>query len=267
MVWIQNQINVVNFIFCRNEELVAKLNMCKEEYTQKCYEVRNLQKQLATVKVSGGVPNDSSEAIESVMQELESRREKCKELEEKNAKFEELNVSLEERVLVAEHLNQELTDEKISSEEKYESMIKSRDEEVSDLTQQILQLTEELASIRENNANKIEQMTNAVHSLHTQLEEKDKEIIALKKVPTPQANHPQNAHSQRSPRGQLVISSPNMPPAQGRPPSQTVAAASNTKTTAAAAPNAKECPMCQVKFPASYSDSEFEAHVQSHFEY
>lgn len=225
--------------------------MCKEEYTQKCYEIRNLQKQLASVKVSGEVSSGSNEAIESVMQELESRREKCRELEEKNARFEELNISLEERVLVAEQINEELNEEKISSEEKFDSMVKTKEEKISELTQQVMQLNEELASIQQSNATKIQQMTNAVQSLRVQIDSKDKEIATLKKAVTPQSIYTQHPAT----RGQLVVSSPVLPPAQNHPP------------PSAAAPNAKECPMCQMKFPASFGNPEFEAHVQSHFDY
>ena len=241
--------------FIRNEELVAKLNMCKEEYTQKCYEIRNLQKQLATMKLSGEVTSGSNEAIESVMQELENRREKCQELEEKNAKFEALNLSLEERVLIAEQMKEELEEEKLSSEEKYDSSIKERDEQITELTQQLLQLNEELASIQEANATKAQQMNNAIQSLRLQIDDKDKEIVALKNGPTPLPNYPHNNSTQR--RGQLVVSTspmPPMPPAQNRPPP-------------APTNNTKECPMCQMKFPASFGNAEFEAHVQSHFEY
>jgi len=246
--------------FCRNEELVAKLNMCKEEYTQKCYEVHSLQKQLAAVKISGEeVPSDSNEAIESVMQELESRREKCKELEEKNAKFEELNISLEERVLIAEQMNEELKEEKITTEEKFESMMKAKAEEISELTQQMLQLSEELTSIHDDNSTKVQRMTNAIQSLRVQLENKDKEIAALKKVPTRPTSHPvppQSIYTQHpSTHAQMVVPSPVMPPAQNHPP------------PSSAATNTKECPMCQLKFPGSFSDAEFEGHVQSHFDY
>ena len=235
--------------------------MCKEEYTQKCYEIRNLQKQLAVLKVSGEVPSGSNEAIESVMQELESRREKCQELEEKNAKFEELNLSLEERILVAEQIKEELQEEKLSSEEKYDSLIKERDEKITELTQQLLQLNEELASIQGANATKIQQMTNAVQSLRVQIDNKDQEIAALKNMPEPQPSYPQNYSIQR--RGQLVVSTTALPPAQNRPPSPT----QNRPPPAAATSNIKECPMCQMKFPASFGNTEFEAHVQSHFDY
>lgn len=232
--------------------------MCKEEYTQKCYEIRNLQKQLAVVKVSGDASSGNSEAIESVMQELESRREKCRELEEKNAKFEEMNISLEEKVLVAEQMNQELQEEKLSAEDKFESMAKARDDQISELTQQILQLNEELASINETNATKVQQMTNAVQSLHTQLQNKDKEIDTLKKALTPHVNRtpqPQGIYTQHpSTRGQLVVSSPTIPAVQSRP-------------SPAPSTNTKECPVCGVKFPGSLSDVEFQTHVESHFDY
>ena len=237
--------------------------MCKEEYTQKCYEIRNLQKQLATMKVSGEIPSGSNEAIESVMQELESRREKCRELEEKNAKFEELNLSLEERVLIAEQMKEELQEEKLSTEGKYDSLIKERDEQVTELTQQLLQLNEELASIQETNATKTLQMNNAIQSLGLQIDEKDKEIAALKSRPAPQPGYPQNNSTQR--RGQLVVSTSPMPPmpaAQNHPPP-----AAQNRPPPAATNNAMECPMCQMKFPTSFGNAEFEAHVQSHFEY
>ena len=244
------KLSLTKLIFSRNEELVTKLTKCKEEYTQKCYEVHNLKKQLAAGKQSSEeVPGGSSDAIESVMQELESRRDKCKELEEKNARFEELNVSLEERVLIAEQMNVELNEEKISSAEKFESMVKEKDEQIGELTQQMLQLTEELSSIQDTNDNKMQHMNNAVQSLRRQMESKDKEIATLKGTRNP----PQSIYTQHPSTCGTVL-----PPAQNHPPQV-------TPTTTAS--NAKVCPMCQVKFPASYTSSEFEAHVQSHFDY
>ena len=230
---------------------MTKLTKCKEEYTQKCYEVHNLKKQLATAgkQSSAEIAGGSSDAIESVMQELESRRERCKELEEKNARFEELNVSLEERVLIAEQMNIELNEEKMGSTEKFESMAKQKDEQISELTQQMLQLTEELESIQDTNGAKIQQMTNAVQSLRRQLESKEKEITTLKGALTPQSTYTQHP----STRGTI-------PRAQNHPPQV-------APTTNAASSNAKVCPMCQVKFPASYGNSEFQVHVQSHFDY
>ena len=238
---------------------MTKLNMCKDEYTQKCYEIRTLHKQLAAMKVSGEMSGGDNEVTETVMQELESRRERCQELEGQNARFEEMNLSLEERILVAEQIREELQEEKISSDEKYESIIREKDELVTDLTQQLMQLNEELASFQDSNATKIQQMSNAIQSLRVQLEDKDKEITALKakNTPAPQPTYPQHhAH----PRGQLVaptIPVP-VPPTQCRQPPAAAAATNN---------NTKECPMCQVKFPASFGNSEFEAHVQSHFDY
>ena len=235
---------------------MTKLNMCKDEYTQKCYEIRTLQKQLAAMKVSGEVPGNNNEAFESVMHELESSREKCQELEEKNTRFEELNLSLEERILVAEQVKEELQEEKISSDEKYELIIRERDEQVAGLTQQLIQLNEELACIKDSNTTKVQQMSNAIQSLRVQIEDKDKEIADLitKNTPTPQPAYPQN-HSR--PRGQLVVPTIPVPHTQSR----------HQPPAAAATNNTKECPMCQMKFPASFGNVEFEAHVQSHFDY
>ena len=229
--------------------------MCKEEFTQKCYEIRDLQKQLAAMKVSGQTPGSSNnEAIDSVMEELESRREKCKELEEKNSAFEEMNSLLEEKVMSNERVIAGLRDE---MEDKIDHIAKDRDEQIALLNQQIIQQTEELASIRETNATKEQQKNNAIASLTAQLEEKEKEIAVLKVASTqpthlsPQQHPPMHYRNTHHPGSQTT-----QPRQQSRPP-----------VAATTRPTSKECPMCQLKFPSSVSNAEFEAHVQSHFEF
>jgi len=263
-----HNLNLIVFHFyCvgRNEELVTKLRMCKEEYTQKCYEVRDLQKQLASMKASGQAPSNSSEAIDGVMEELESRREKCKELEEKNSAFEEMNSLLEEKVMSNDRTISDLKEEKISLEDKIEQIVKDKDEEIALLNQQVIQQTEELASIRETNATKEQQKNNAIASLTAQLESKEREIAILKSQPShpapQQYPQPQSSNTHRLPRNQPQGHPRNQPSHpqsrhQSRPP-----------VAATATPSSKDCPMCQVKFPTSVSNAEFEAHVQSHFDY
>ena len=128
-------------------------------------------------------------------------------------------------------------------------MVRKKDEQIRELTQRMLQLNEDLKNIQDTNGTKIQQMTNAVQSLRRQLENKEKEIATFKGALAPQSIYTQHP----STRG-TILSAQNHPPQV-------------TPTTNATASNQKVCPMCQVKFPATYGNSEFQVHVQSHFDY
>ena len=128
-------------------------------------------------------------------------------------------------------------------------MVRKKDEQISELTQRMLQLNEDLKNIQHITDTNRQQMINAIQCLRLQLESKEKEIATLKGAVAPQSiyTHHPSTHG-------TILSAQNHPPQV-------------TPTTNATASNQKVCPMCQVKFPANYSNSEFQAHVGSHFDY
>ena len=222
-------------------------NSSNEWVEEKALAVRQIKEE----KINSGEKFESK--IKMKDEQITELTQQISQLKEQLSHNQESSILLEERVIAAEEINKELNEEKSSSEEELRSIIEIKTKQICDLLQQKQELTEELASVQKTTATKMGQLTNTVQSLHAQIESKDKEIAALKQVITPHNVIQSQQHSSAS-KPLKVVPLPGISSSFKSHPLQ-------------GATVHKVCPMCQVKFPAQYSSSEFERHVQSHFDY